>query len=55
MTDEDKIAMEQFGITYEQKTIFTFQGHKYERLADALKYAEIFTDNAKPLVSDAKG
>ncbi len=41
MNDEDKAAMEKFGITYEQKLIFTFQGHKYERLADAVKYAEL--------------
>ena len=54
MTEDDKIAIERFGITYEEKTIFTFQGYKYERLADAIKYAENSFDSTKPLVGAAK-
>jgi len=39
MTEEQKLAMEQFGITSETKTIFHFQGYKYDRLDDAIKFA----------------
>ncbi len=51
MTREEEIAMEQYGITYEQKTIFTFEGHKYERLADAIKYAQNAVEKDTPLES----
>ena len=40
MTEEQKKTMEQFGITYETKTIFYFQGHRYDHLDDAIKYAK---------------
>jgi hypothetical protein len=40
MTDEEKQTMQQYGITHETKTIFHFEGHKYERLSDAINYAK---------------
>ena len=40
MTEEQKKIMEQLGITYETKTIFHFQGHRYDHLDDAIKYAK---------------
>ena len=40
MTEQETRLMEKYGITFETKTVFHFQSHKYERLADALNYAE---------------
>ena len=40
MNTEDKALMERLGVTAESKTIFRFDGHKYERLSDALNYAK---------------
>ena len=46
MTDEQRLAVEKFGITSETKTVFHFEGHKYDRLEDALKYAAQSNANA---------
>ena len=40
MNSEDKALIEKFGITSELKTIFHFDGHRYERLRDAASYAK---------------
>ena len=40
MNSDEKALMEKFGITAELKTIFHFDGHKYERLSDAVNYAK---------------
>ena len=40
MNSEDKKLMEQFGVTAETKTISHFDGHRYERLSDAINYAK---------------
>lgn len=40
MTEDEKI-MEQYGISCEQKTMYRYKGHMYERLKDALGYAKI--------------
>jgi len=40
MTDEDKRVMEEFGITSETKMVFHFEGHRYDRLSDAVNYAK---------------
>ena len=40
MNSNDKALMEKFGITAEVKTIFHFDGQKYERLSDAVNYAK---------------
>ena len=44
MTEEDRKLMEQYGITWEQKTVYYYMGHKYEHLENALKYARIHTE-----------
>ena len=54
MTDEEKRAMDQFGITCEKKMIFHFQGDRYERLDDALNYAKKASRWTKPLRSEPK-
>jgi hypothetical protein len=46
MSDEEGLLMAKFGITAEPKTIYLFQGHKYDRLSDAVKYAEIVEASA---------
>lgn len=40
MTEDETRRMEAYGITSEAKTVFYFGTHKYERLQDALNYAE---------------
>ena len=40
MNDEEMQLMEKYGITSETKMLFHFQGHRYDRLDDAIKYAE---------------
>ena len=40
MTSDEKKLMEEYGITAESKTIFHFDGHRYERLSDAVNYAK---------------
>ncbi len=46
MTDEENQLMMKYGITAETKSVFHFQSHKYDRLADALKYAERVSEQA---------
>ena len=53
MTDEQKLAMEKFGITSETKSVFHFEGHKYDRLEDALKYAKQAAGNAEKSSTDS--
>jgi hypothetical protein len=41
MTEEEKELMNQYGITVEQKSVYTYKGYKYEHLKDALNYAKL--------------
>lgn len=41
MTEEEKEMMKRFGITVEQKSVYTCKGYKYEQLKDALNYAKV--------------
>ncbi len=40
MTDQDAALMARHGIIAEAKTIYLYAGYRYERLADAVRYAE---------------
>ena len=40
-TEEDLKLMSQFGITHERKSVYFFQGHKYDKLDDAIRYASL--------------
>ncbi len=40
MTDEEKKLMDEHGITFETKTVFHYQGYRYDRLQDAVNYAQ---------------
>ena len=46
MTDEDTKLMETYGITVETKMVYHFDGYKYDRLSDAVKYAKVSTPRA---------
>ena len=41
MTDQESTRMARLGITVEQKNIYTYKGHKYDRLNDVLAYATL--------------
>jgi hypothetical protein len=41
MNEEEKELMERYGITVEQKTVYSYKGYRYERLKDALNYAKV--------------
>jgi len=45
MTEDNQKLMEQYQITFEQKTVYCFyyKGYKYEKLSDAVNYAKIQT------------
>jgi hypothetical protein len=43
-TEEQTRLMAQYGITSETKITFFFQGHKYDKLDDALRYARLGID-----------
>lgn len=46
MTEEEQKLMQQYGITVEQKSVFSYQGYKYGQLKDALSYARANADKA---------
>ncbi len=39
MSEEETLLMEKYGISSEVKTVFHYQGQKYDRFQDALNYA----------------
>ena len=38
-SEEEQELMVQYGITHEKKSVYFYQGHKYDRLSDAIRYA----------------
>jgi len=40
-SEETLKLMKQFGITHEEKSLYFFQGHKYDKLSDAINYARV--------------
>jgi len=47
MDEHDKELMAQYGITAETKLLFHYDGHRYEKLADAVNYAKAQSARAK--------
>ena len=41
MTDDEIRIMNKYGITYETRTVFFWRTHRYEKLSDAVKNAEL--------------
>jgi len=40
VSEEDKTSMDRLGITNSSKQIYYYKQHRYEKLADAVRYAE---------------
>jgi hypothetical protein len=40
-TEEELKLMTQYGITHEQKSVYFYQGYKYDKLTDAIRYARV--------------
>jgi len=38
-SEEEQKLMVQYGITHEKKSVYFYQGHKYDKLSDAIRYA----------------
>ena len=38
-SEEELKLMTQYGITQEKKSVYFYQGYKYDKLSDAIKYA----------------
>ena len=51
INEENEKLMRLYGIAVEQKTVYLYEGHKYEHLKDALNYAKLDTERAH----DSKG
>lgn len=47
MNEEDKQKMSAHGITHETQSVFFYKGHKYDRLDDAVRYAQIESAQAQ--------
>jgi len=47
MTKDDKQAMATHGITCKSKEVYHYKDFKYDRLADAVRYAEIDTERER--------
>lgn len=47
MTEDDKQTMDAHGITHESKSVYHYKGFRYERLTDAIRYAEIDADRRR--------
>ena len=48
MTKDEKKAMDVHGITCKSKDVFYYKDFRYERLVDAVRYAEIDADRPVP-------
>jgi hypothetical protein len=40
VTKDDEQTMDALGITYESKSVYHYKGFRYDRLADAVRYAQ---------------
>lgn len=38
-SEAEKKLMSQYGITHTHKSVYCYEGHKYDRLSDAVSYA----------------
>ena len=57
MTQDEQSAekarelMAEYGITQEEKSVYRYQGHKYDRLSDAIRYAKDGLDHTSSTAS----
>lgn len=54
-SEEEQNLMLKYGITSEQKSVYLYQGHKYDRLSDAIKYARDGLDHESTTASAPSG
>jgi hypothetical protein len=54
-TEEEKKMMAQFGITQEFKSVYFYEGHRYEKLSDAIGYARHNLAHTQTAVSGSAG
>ena len=47
MTKDDKRDMDAHGITCKSKKVYHYKDFKYDRLADAVRYAEIDSERCR--------
>lgn len=52
LTDEEKQLMEQYGISCERRTLYFFEGYKYEKLQDAIRYAKVISERDCTSIDD---
>jgi len=52
MTEEDKALMAKYNIQSETKTVFHSQGYKYDKLKDAVHYAEQMVERKQSTVDE---
>jgi len=50
MTKDDRQTMDDYGITCESEDVYYYKDFRYQRLADAVRYAE--TDSARQVNSE---
>lgn len=53
MTEAEKELMKRFGITVEQRRVYTYKDYKYNHLKDALNYAKVVDAAHKASVPSA--
>ena len=46
MSQDEKAILEKYKITTEQKTVYVYEGYKYDNFKDAMNYAIIASANA---------
>jgi hypothetical protein len=44
-SEEELELMAQYGITHESKSLYFFQGHKYDKVSDAIRFARISSES----------
>lgn len=53
MNERDRLTMEAHGITCVSKNVYSYKGFKYDRLDDAVSYAEIDCKRVRENDSDS--
>lgn len=46
-SEEDRATMDRFGITNSTRQVYFYKQHRYDKLADAVRYAERDNANAQ--------
>ncbi len=52
ISTEDRELMVRYNIRSESRTVFYYEGYKYEKLKDAIRYAELVEERATAADSD---